>query len=184
VVAAVEFARTNESPLAVRGGGHSPAGYGTVDGGLVVDLSNLKTLDVDPQQRVAWAEAGLTWGEYNARTHAHGLATPGGDVAAVGIAGLTLGGGMGWLMRKHGMTIDNLLAVDIVTADGRLLTASETETTRPLLGAPRRRRQLRDRDPLPVSPPPRGHGPGRRHRVPRHARGAAGLRRGGHRGTR
>jgi FAD/FMN-containing dehydrogenase len=127
VVAAVEFARTNELPLAVRGGGHSPAGYGTVDGGLVVDLSNLKTLDVDPQRRVACAEAGLTWGEYNARTHAHGLATPGGDVAAVGIAGLTLGGGMGWLMRKHGMTIDNLLAVDIVTADGRLLTASETE---------------------------------------------------------
>ena len=76
---------------------------------------------------MASAEAGLTWGEYNARTHVDGLATPGGDVAAVGIAGLTLAGGMGWLMRKHGMTIDNLLAVDVVTADGQLLTATETE---------------------------------------------------------
>jgi FAD/FMN-containing dehydrogenase len=126
VIEAVEFARTNDLPLAVRGGGHSPAGHGTVDGGLVVDLSSMKRLDVDPEQRVASAEPGLTWGEYNARTHQHGLATPGGDVAGVGVAGLTLSGGMGWLMRKHGMTIDNLLAADVVTADGRLLTASET----------------------------------------------------------
>ena len=87
----------------------------------------MRRLDIDPGLRVASAEPGLTWGEYNARTHEHGLATPGGDVAAVGIAGLTLGGGMGWLMRKHGMTIDNLLAVEVVTADGRLLTASETD---------------------------------------------------------
>jgi FAD/FMN-containing dehydrogenase len=127
VIETVDFVRTNDLPLAVRGGGHSPAGYGTVDGGVVVDLSNMKRLDVDPERRVAWAEPGLTWGEYNARTHAHGLATPGGDVSAVGVAGLTLGGGMGWLMRKHGMTIDNLLAVDVVTADGRLLTANATE---------------------------------------------------------
>ena len=123
----VDFARTNDLPLAVRGGGHSPAGYGTVDGGVVVDLARMKRLDVDPGRREAWAEPGLTWGEYNARTHEHGLATPGGDVSAVGVAGLTLGGGMGWLMRKHGMTIDNLLAVDVVTADGRLLTASATD---------------------------------------------------------
>ena len=127
VIETVDFARTNDLPLAVRGGGHSPAGYGTVDGGVVVDLSTMKRLDVDPGRRVAWAEPGLTWGEYNARTHEHGLATPGGDVSAVGVAGLTLGGGMGWLMRKHGMTIDNLRAVDVVTADGRLLTASATE---------------------------------------------------------
>ena len=127
VIETIDFARTNDLPLAVRGGGHSPAGYGTVDGGVVVDLSTMKRLDVDPGRRVAWAEPGLTWGEYNARTHEHGLATPGGDVSAVGVAGLTLGGGMGWLMRKHGMTIDNLLAVDVVTADGRLLTASATE---------------------------------------------------------
>jgi FAD/FMN-containing dehydrogenase len=127
VIEAVDFARTNDLPLAVRGGGHGPAGHGTVDGGLVVDLSAMKRLDVDAERRVARADAGLTWGEYNARTHEHGLATPGGDVAAVGIAGLTLGGGMGWLMRKHGMTIDNLLEVDVVTADGHLLAATETE---------------------------------------------------------
>ena len=127
VMHAVNFARTNDVALAVRGGGHSPAGYGTVDGGLVVDLSFMKRLEVDAARRVAGAEPGLTWGEYNARTHEHGLATPGGDVAAVGVAGLTLGGGMGWLMRKHGMTIDNLVAVDVVTADGLLVTASETE---------------------------------------------------------
>ena len=127
VIAAVEFARINDLPLAVRGSGHSPAGYGTVDNGIVVDLSRMKRVAVDSEQRMAWAEPGVTWGEFNAQTHEHGLATPGGDVAAVGIAGLTLGGGMGWLMRKHGMTIDNVMAVDIVTADGRLLTASETE---------------------------------------------------------
>ena len=127
VIAAVDFARTHELPLAVRGGGHSPAGYGTIDDGLVLDLSPMKGVDVDPERRVASAQGGLTWGEYNARTHAAGLATPGGDVAAVGIAGLTLAGGFGWLMRKHGMTIDNLLAVELVTADGQLVTASETE---------------------------------------------------------
>jgi FAD/FMN-containing dehydrogenase len=127
VTDAVDFARSHDLALAVRGGGHSPAGYGTVDGGLVVDLSDMRRLEIDPGRRTARAEAGLTWGEYNSRTHEHGLATPGGDVAAVGIAGLTLGGGMGWLMRKHGMTIDNLLEVDVVTADGRRLTASETE---------------------------------------------------------
>ena len=127
VMHAVNFARTNDVALAVRGGGHSPAGYGTVDGGLVVDLSLMKRLEVDAARHVAGAEPGLTWGEYNARTHEHGLATPGGDVAAVGVAGLTLGGGMGWLMRMHGMTIDNLVAVDVVTADGLLVTASETE---------------------------------------------------------
>ena len=124
VIEAVSFARTYDLPLAVRGGGHSPAGYGTADLGLVVDLSAMKRLDVDPDRRVASAEAGLTWGEYNARAHEKGLATPGGDVGAVGIAGLTLSGGMGWLMRKHGMTIDNLVEVDIVTTDGRRLTAS------------------------------------------------------------
>jgi FAD/FMN-containing dehydrogenase len=127
VIQTVDYARTNGLPLAVRGGGHSPAGYGTVDGGIVVDLSQMKRLDVDPERKVALARPGLTWGEYNARTQDYGLATPGGDVAKVGIAGLTLGGGMGWLMRRHGMTIDNLLAVEVVTADGRLVTASEEE---------------------------------------------------------
>lgn len=127
VVETVAFARAGDLPLAVRGGGHSPGGYGTVDDGLVVDLSGMKRLEVEPDKRTARADAGLTWGEYNAATHEHGLATPGGDVTAVGISGLTLSGGMGWLMRKHGMTIDNLLAVDVVTADGEPLTASEAQ---------------------------------------------------------
>src|SRR5262249_14468493 len=127
VIQAVDFARTNGLPLAVRGGGHSPAGYGTVDGGVVVDFADMKQLDIDSERRVAWAGPGLTWGEYNARAGDYGLATPGVDVASVGIAGATLGGGMGWLMRKHGLTIDNLLAVDVVTADGRLVMATETE---------------------------------------------------------
>ena len=173
VIEAVGFARSHDLPLAVRGGGHSPAGYGTADLGLVVDLSAMKRLDVDPDRRVASAEAGLTWGEYNAGTHEHGLATPGGDVAAVGIAGLTLSGGMGWLMRKHGMTIDNLLEVDVVTTDGRLLTASERRRARPVLGAPWRWRQLRDRDRIPVSPPSGRNDSRRRDRLPRHARRAA-----------
>ena len=123
----MNFARAHDLPLAVRGGGHSPAGYGVVDGGLVVDLSTMKRLQIDPEGRVATADPGLSWGEYNARTHQHGLATPGGDVTTVGLAGLTLSGGMGWLMRRYGMTIDNLLAVDVVTADGQVLTASETD---------------------------------------------------------
>jgi FAD/FMN-containing dehydrogenase len=127
VIQAVDFARTNGLPLAVRGGGHSPAGYGTVDGGLVIDLSRMKRLDVDPERRVAWARPGLTWGDYDARVHGYGLATPGVDVAVVGIAGATLGGGMNWLMRKHGLTIDNLLEVEVVTADGQVVTANETE---------------------------------------------------------
>src|SRR5262249_6488873 len=104
VIQAVDFARANGLPLAVRGGGHGPAGYGTGDGGLVVDLSDMKRLEIDPERRVAWAGPGLTGGEYNARTEDYGLATPGVDVASVGIAGSTLGGGMGWLMRKHGLT--------------------------------------------------------------------------------
>jgi FAD/FMN-containing dehydrogenase len=127
VVAAVDFARTEGVPLAVRGGGHSPAGHGTVDDGLVVDMSGWSRLEIDPERREARAGPGLTWGEYNARTHVEGLATPGGDVAAVGVAGLTLAGGMGWLMRKHGLTIDNLLEVDLVTADGRHLTVNDAE---------------------------------------------------------
>jgi FAD binding domain len=127
VVRVVDFARDHDLPLAVRGGGHSPAGYGTVDDGVVVDLASMTRLDIDLAERTADAAAGLTWGEYNARTNEHGLATPGGDVANVGIAGLTLSGGMGWLMRRHGMTIDNLLEVDVVTAAGAVLTAGEAE---------------------------------------------------------
>jgi FAD/FMN-containing dehydrogenase len=127
VAFSVLFARDNELDLAVRGGGHSLAGHGTVDGGLVLDLADMRGLHIDPDARVAWAQPGLTAIEFTEAVAAHGLATPFGDSGSVGIAGLTLGGGIGWLVRKHGLTIDSLLAVEIVTADGRQLLASETE---------------------------------------------------------
>ena len=127
VILAVNVARDRGLPIAVRSGGHSMAGYGTVDDGLVVDLSGMKGLSIDPARMVARAEAGLTAGEYLAQTHAHGLTTPLGDVTSVGLGGLTLGGGIGWLARKHGLTVDNLLSVELVTADGHLITASPDE---------------------------------------------------------
>jgi FAD/FMN-containing dehydrogenase len=128
IILTVQFSRANDLPLAVRGGGHGVAGYGTVDGGLVVDLSRMKRLILDPDRRIATAEAGLTWGEFAAQSHDRGLATPGPDVGAVGLGGLTLGGGFGWLSRLHGMTVDNVLAAEVVTADSQLVTASEKET--------------------------------------------------------
>lgn len=121
VALTVELARAQDRELAVRGGGHSLAGHGTSDGGYVLDTSSLRALHVDPQRRIAWAQAGLTAGQYTAQTARHGLATGFGDTGSVGIAGLTLGGGIGWLVRKHGLTIDDLLAVELVTADGEQL---------------------------------------------------------------
>ncbi|MGH2353748.1 MAG: FAD-binding oxidoreductase [Chloroflexota bacterium] len=127
VIQAVRFAREHNLPLAIRSGGHSMAGHGVVDGGVVIDLSRMNRMTVDPERRIAWTQPGLTWGEYTSRAHAYGLATPAGDSASVGVGGLTLGGGIGWLVRKHGLSIDNLVSVEMVTADGRLVTASETE---------------------------------------------------------
>jgi FAD/FMN-containing dehydrogenase len=127
VLAGVEFARTAGLPLAVRGGGHSVAGTGSCDGGLVLDCSPMKAVRVDPAERTAWAEPGLLWGELDHETQAFGLATTGGIVTHTGIAGLTLGGGIGWLMRRAGATCDNLLAAEVATADGRLVRASERE---------------------------------------------------------
>ncbi len=127
VIEAVNFVRTHELLLAVRGGGHNITGNAMCDGGLVVDLTQMKSVRVDPVNRTARAEAGLTWGEYNHETQAFGLASTGGVVSTTGIAGLTLGGGLGWLMGKHGLTCDNLLSADMVTADGRLITASASE---------------------------------------------------------
>ncbi len=127
VARTVVFARDAGLELAVRGGSHSLAGYGTTDGGVLLDLGAMKGLHIDPERRLAWAQPGLRAGEYTVAAAAHGLATPFGDTGSVGLGGLTLGGGIGWLVRKHGLTIDALVSVEIVTADGRLLTASETE---------------------------------------------------------
>jgi len=125
VALTVSLARESGLELSVRGGGHSLAGYGTSEGGIVLDLGAMKGLHIDPERRLAWAQPGLRAEEYTIAAAAHGLATPFGDTGSVGISGLTLGGGIGWLVRKYGLTIDALVAVEIVTADGRLITASE-----------------------------------------------------------
>ncbi len=127
VTRAIQFAERQHLPVAVRSGGHSFAGSGTCDGGIVIDLSPMKRVQIDPVKRTAWVQAGLTLGEFIRETQAFGLASPVGTASETGLAGLTLGGGLGWLMGKYGLTIDNLLAVDIVTADGRVLRASATE---------------------------------------------------------
>src|SRR5262245_14341613 len=124
VVAAVRFARERDLVVAVRSGGHGVGGHAVCDGGLVIDLSPMRGIRVDPQARTARAQAGVLWGELDRETQLHGLATVRGIGTHTGIAGLTLGGGIGWLMRKHGATVDNLLSVDLVTADGDLVTAS------------------------------------------------------------
>ena len=127
VISAVNFARDNKLQVAVRGGGHSLPGHSVCDGGVVIDLSPMKAIRVDPAARTARAEPGVKWLEFDRETQAFGLATTGGTASDTGIAGLTLGGGLGWLSNKYGLTIDNLLSADVVTADGRLLTASAME---------------------------------------------------------
>ena len=127
VMRALEFARSQDLVVAVRGGGHSIPGFSTCDGGIVIDLSGLKGVRVDPHARTVRAQAGLTWGQLDHETQAFALAVTGGLVSTTGIAGFTLGGGIGWLMRKHGLACDNLVAADVVTADGRLLTATADE---------------------------------------------------------
>jgi len=127
VISAVRFARENELVTAVRGGGHNGSGLGSCNDGLVIDFSVMKGVRVDPRNRTVRAEAGCTQGEVDHDTHAFGLAVPAGIVSSTGIAGLTLGGGHGYLSRKYGLTIDNLLEADVVLADGRLVVASATE---------------------------------------------------------
>jgi FAD/FMN-containing dehydrogenase len=126
-VHAVEFARANDLLVAIRGGGHNVAGRALCDGGMVIDLSGMRAVFVDPGQRTARVQGGATLGDVDRETHAFGLAVPAGVVSRTGIAGLTLGGGVGWLVRKHGLTCDNALSFEVVTAEGRLLTASTDE---------------------------------------------------------
>ncbi len=127
VMSAVNFARDNRLQVAVRGGGHSFPGHSVCDGGLVIDLSPMKAIRVDPASRTARAQAGAKWIEFDHETQAFGLATTGGTASDTGIAGLTLGGGLGWLSSKYGLTVDNLISADVVLADGRFLTASARE---------------------------------------------------------
>ena len=127
VIAAVNLARENGLDLAVRGGGHSVPGFGTCDGGVVIDLSRMRGIRVDPASATARAEGGATWGDFNAATYPFGLATTGGIISTTGVAGLTLGGGIGYLARGFGLSCDNLVSADVVTADGRFLVASERE---------------------------------------------------------
>lgn len=127
VIAAVRFARTHDLLVAVRGGGHSFPGLSTTDGGILIDLSLMKGIRVDPEARIVRAQAGVLLGELDRETQAFGLAVPAGIVTHTGLAGLTLGGGIGFLMRKFGLTIDNLLSVDLITAEGEFVKASERE---------------------------------------------------------
>jgi hypothetical protein len=129
VIQAVDFARLNAMEVAVRGGGHSAHGYGTCDDGIVIDLGPMKGMRVDPESRTVRAEAGLTWGELDRETQAFGLAVTGGRFSTTGIAGLTLGSGSGWIERRCGLTSDNLLAADVVTADGRLVKCSPRQNS-------------------------------------------------------
>jgi FAD/FMN-containing dehydrogenase len=127
VAAAVHFARDHDLDIAIRGGGHNVAGTAVCDGGIVIDLSAMRAVWVDPAGRTAQVQGGALWGDVDHETQAHGLATTGGIVGHTGVAGLTLGGGLGFLMRKHGLTIDNLLAAEVVTAEGSIVRASADE---------------------------------------------------------
>jgi FAD/FMN-containing dehydrogenase len=127
VRAAVNYARENDLDLAIRGGGHSVPGFGTVDDGIVIDLSGLRQVTVDARARTARAEGGATWGDFNDATAAHGLATTGGIISTTGVGGLTLGGGIGYLARGLGLSCDNLVSAEVVTADGRITVASAKE---------------------------------------------------------
>lgn len=127
VVKSIQFARRNDWLVSVRGGGHNVAGYAVCDDGLVIDMATMKKVEIDPQARSVRVEGGALWGDVDPVTQKYGLATPGGEVSLTGVAGLTLGGGVGHLRRKHGLTCDNLLSVDLVTADGVPLKASADE---------------------------------------------------------
>src|SRR3954469_18284702 len=129
VMATVDLARVRAAEVSIRSGGHGVTGMQIAEGGIVIDLTPMKRITVDPEARVARAQAGVTWGELDAATQEHGLAVTRGRVPSTGIAGLTLGSGSGWIERKFGFTCDNLLEADVVTADGRFLRCNDTENS-------------------------------------------------------
>ena len=164
IVAAVNYARGTNAEISIRGGGHNVAGRAVTEGGVMIDLSLMRGIYVDPAGRRARAQGGVTWGEFNRETQLHGLAVTGGTISTTGIAGLTLGGGLGWLMGKYGIAADNLISAEVVTARGAVLTASESENAGPVLGPARWWRQLRRGQFVRIPPLP---GRAAHHRRPR-----------------
>ncbi len=138
VVKALEFARSNKLEISVSGGGHNVAGFSTCDDGIVIDLSPMKKIEIDKDSGTVTAQAGLTWGEFDKATQEAGLATTGGLISTTGIAGFTLGGGFGWLVRKYGMTVDNLLSADMILANGKSYFCEFFRESRSFLGYKRR----------------------------------------------
>ena len=151
VLRAVRFAREHQVLVSVRGGGHNVAGYALCDGGITIDLSRMRSVVVDPAERIARAEGGATWLDFDIETQAFDLATTGGLVSTTGIAGLTLGGGIGWLMRKHGLSCDNLIAADVVTGTGEFAQRERGGERGSAVGLARWRRQFRHRHQLRLS---------------------------------
>ena len=165
VIAAVNFGRDNKLPIAIRGGGHNGPGLGSVDDGLVIDLSTMKGVRVDPKNRTVRAGPGCTTGDVDHATHAFGQAVPFGIISTTGVAGLTLSGGHGYLSRQYGLAADNLLEADVVLADGKFRHRFRDRERGPALGSQRRRRKLWRRDQLPVPHPSGEHGLWRADRV-------------------
>ena len=171
----VNFARDHSLPLAVRSGGHSLAHLSVIDDAIVVDLSEMARVSIDPEARIARVQPGATSGDLAGPANDYGLALSTGDTHSVGMGGLTTGGGIGFMVRKYGLAIDNLLAAQVVTADGEIVTASAERAPGPLLGDPRRRRQRRHRHRVRVPPGARRADSGRRADAARQSRGPARL---------
>ena len=166
VAEAVAHAVADDLAVSVRSGGHSPAGHGTNTGGMVIDLTHLDAVEVlDAERRLVRVGAGATWGQVAEALDPFGWGLTAGDTSSVGVGGLTLGGGIGWMVRRHGLALDNLASARVVTADGRLLTASRRGARRPVLGDPRWRGQLRHRRRLRLRRPG-GRDRALRHRQP------------------